>query len=62
MEEHLKEHPILAYLTFVVPVALLALGVAFRANVILLLIAIVWLGVSITLLFLPLASDDGSSS
>jgi len=62
MEEHLKKHPILTYLTFVVPVALLALGVAFRANVLLLLVAIVWLGVSLTLLFLPIASDDGSSS
>jgi len=62
MEEHLKEHPVLVYLTFIAPVALLALGMAFKANVLLLLFAIVWLGVSMTMFFLPLASDDGSSS
>jgi len=62
MEEHLKEHPVLVYLTFIAPVALLALGMAFNANVLLLLFAIVLLGVSLTMFFLPIASDDGSSS
>jgi hypothetical protein len=62
MEEHLKEHPVLVYLTFIAPAALLALGMAFKANVLLLLFAIVWLGVSLTMFFLPIASDDGSSS
>jgi len=62
MSEKLSEHPILAYLTFVLPMALLALGIIFNAGVMLIIMVSAWLGIALVLLFLPLASDNGSSS
>lgn len=62
MAEKIFDHPALAYLTFVLPVILLALGALFRANVLLIIIAIVWLGVAMAILYLPLAKDDGSGA
>jgi hypothetical protein len=41
---------------------LLALGVLLTANVFLLILTTAWLGVAFVILFLPIASDDGSSS
>lgn len=57
MAEKLTEHPILLYLIFVMPIALLALGVIFSANVFLLIIAAAWMGIALIMLFLPIESD-----
>lgn len=62
MSEKFRAHPILLYLTFVLPILLLALGVLLTANVFLLILTTAWLGVAFVILFLPIASDDGSSS
>jgi len=62
MAEELKKHPILTYLTFVLPMALLAIGAAIHANVFLMILTIAWLGVAFMVLFLPIESDNGSSS
>jgi hypothetical protein len=61
MAEKLSEHPILAYLIFVVPMVLLALALLAKANVMLLILITAWLGVAFVILFLPVASDNGSS-
>lgn len=57
MAEKFAEHPLLLYLTFVLPILLLALGIIFKANVFVLIIVTAWLGVSFVLLFLPIESD-----
>jgi hypothetical protein len=59
MAEGMSGHPILMYLTFVLPVILLALGVVFEASVFLIILTILWLGVAFGVLYLPLAGDDG---
>lgn len=61
MAERLRDHPVLLYLTFVMPILLLALGIIFKANVFLLIVAGAWLGVSFVILFLPIAPDEGGS-
>jgi len=57
MAEKLTEHPVLLYLIFVMPMLLLALGIIFKANVFLLIVATAWIGVALVLLFLPVESD-----
>lgn len=61
MSERLLEHPMLVYLTFVLPILLLAVAIAVNANVFLIILDLAWLGVSFMILFLPIASDNGSS-
>jgi uncharacterized MnhB-related membrane protein len=61
MAENLTDHPILLYLTFVLPMLLLALGVVFHASSFQIIVLMAWLGVAIVVLFLPIASDNGSS-
>jgi uncharacterized MnhB-related membrane protein len=61
MAENLADHPILLYLTFVLPMLLLALGVVFHASSFQIIVLMAWLGVAIVVLFLPIASDNGSS-
>ncbi|OGS55264.1 MAG: hypothetical protein A3K60_05010 [Euryarchaeota archaeon RBG_19FT_COMBO_56_21] len=61
MAEKISEHPMLAYLIFVVPMALLAIALFFEANVLILIAITAWLGVAFVILFLPVASDNGSS-
>ncbi|MGQ9587969.1 MAG: hypothetical protein ACUVT7_06280 [Thermoplasmata archaeon] len=60
MSEKMLEHPILVYLTFVLPMLLLVLGIVFNASVILMILVLAWLGVALVILFLPIASDDSS--
>jgi len=60
MAERFTDHPLLLYLTFILPMALLALGIIFKANVFLLIIVSAWLGVSLMLLFLPIETDVAS--
>jgi hypothetical protein len=61
MTERLREHPFVAYLTFVLPAALLLLGILFKANILYIMFAAAWLGISVLVLYLPIASDNGSS-
>jgi hypothetical protein len=61
MAETLTDHPILMYLTFVLPMLLLALGIIFHASSFQIIVIMAWLGVAIVVLFLPIASDNGSS-
>ncbi|HIJ16619.1 MAG TPA: hypothetical protein HA364_02415 [Thermoplasmata archaeon] len=60
MADGISGHPILAYLTFAMPAILLVLGLVFHASVFLIIMTILWLGIGFTVLYLPLASDDGS--
>lgn len=62
MAEELKKHPILTYLTFVLPMVLLVIGAAISASVLLLILTMAWLGVAFMMLFLPIESDDGTST
>ncbi len=57
MAFNLREHPLMFYVTFVMPVILFAVGAVFRANVFLLILCGMWLGVSFLLLYLPLETD-----
>lgn len=61
MAEKLTDHPILLYLTFVLPMLLLAIGVVFHASSFQIIVLMAWLGVALVILFLPIASDNGSS-
>lgn len=60
MAEGMSGHPIIAYLTFVLPMALLALGVVVGASILLIVLDILWLGVAFGVLYLPLAGDERS--
>ena len=61
MEERLRDHPLVFYFAFITPIALLAIGALAHASVLFLIAAAAWLGISVMLLFLPIASDNGSS-
>ncbi len=60
MAEGMSGHPILAYLTFVLPVVLLVLWVAIGANVFLIIMTILWLATAFGVIYLPLAGDESS--
>lgn len=60
MAERITEHPIMAYLTFIMPIILLLLGIFSGANVFILIVILAWLGAAFVILFLPLASNDSS--
>jgi hypothetical protein len=61
MAERLIEHPLIIYFAFIMPIALLIIGAVAHTSVLFLIMAAAWLGVSFILLFLPIASDNGSS-
>jgi hypothetical protein len=56
-----REHPLMFYLTFVMPAVLFALGAVFRANVFLLILCGMWLGISFLILYLPLEAEGEQS-
>ena len=62
MAEKLSEHPVLLYVTFVVPIVLLLLGIVFSASVFQIIVLLAWLGTAFVVLFIPVSSDNGSSS
>ena len=62
MAERILEHPILTYVTFVLPAILLVLGIIFGANVFLMIVTIAWLASAFVVIYLPLSQDDGSST
>lgn len=61
MSEKLREHPIIVYLAFVLPVLMLVSAVVLGASVLVFLAIMAWIGISFMVLFLPVTSDDGSS-
>ncbi len=61
MADKFGRHPLLIYLTFVLPIVLLAIGLLVNANIFLIIITLVWLGVSFVILFLPIETDNSSS-
>lgn len=61
MAEKLSEHPIVLYLTFILPIILLALAIWFEASLFLIIAVVAWLGASMIILYLPIASDNGTS-
>lgn len=62
MAEKLTEHPILLYLTFVLPIALLFLAMVVNASLFPIMALLAWLGIAFVILYLPISSDDGSSN
>jgi hypothetical protein len=58
MAGRISGYPLLSYLTFVMPILLLALGIIFRANVFLIIMSITWLGVALLVLYLPVADEN----
>jgi F0F1-type ATP synthase assembly protein I len=55
------DHPLLTYVTFVLPIVLLTIALVVQASVFLIILIVAWLGVSFVVLFLPIETDDGSS-
>jgi len=62
MAEKLTDHPLVLYLALVMPVALLIIGILAQVTVLYLILVAAWLGISLILLFLPIATDNGTSS
>lgn len=62
MAEKLTEHPILLYMTFVLPIALLFLAMVVGAGLFPIMALLAWLGIAFVVLYLPISSDDGSSN
>jgi hypothetical protein len=62
MAERLTAHPILTYLTFVLPVLLMIVALAVNANIFVIIVILAWLGVAFVLLLLPIESDTNSTS
>jgi hypothetical protein len=62
MAEKLRDHPLVLYFAFIMPIALLIIGALAHVGVLFLIMAAAWLGVSFILLFLPIASDNGAGS
>jgi galactitol-specific phosphotransferase system IIC component len=58
MAFNLREHPLMFYVTFVLPAVLFILGAMFRANVFLIILCGVWLGVAFLVLYLPLETEN----
>jgi hypothetical protein len=56
----ISEHPVLSYMTFVLPMLLLLLGIVFKANVFLIILTLAWLGVAFLVLYLPMAEDNNA--
>ena len=49
-------------MAFIMPVALLVIGVLAKASVLFIILVAAWLGAALILLFLPLASDNGTGA
>lgn len=59
MSFRIQEHPLVFYATFVLPAALLLIGILGGANVLFLLLCTVWFGVSFMILYLPVETENG---
>ncbi len=61
MSSILREHPLIIYMTLILPALLLGAAMLVGANLFLIILILVWIGVSFIILMLPVASDSGSS-
>lgn len=61
MSEKLKEHPVIVYLAFVLPVLMFVSAMILGASVLVFLGILAWIGISFLVLFLPVSNDSGSS-
>jgi len=61
MSSILKEHPLIIYLTLILPALLLGVAVLIGANLFLIILILAWRGVSFIILFVPVTTDSGSS-
>ncbi len=61
MSEKLKGHPVILYLAFVLPVLMLICAAILGASVFVFLVITAWIGVSLMVLVLPVANDNGMS-
>ena len=61
MSSILKEHPLIIYLTLILPALLLGVAVLIGANLFLIILILVWIGASFIILFVPVTTDSGSS-
>lgn len=61
MSEEMSGHPLLAYLTFILPALLLAVALLAGANILYIIAILTLLGVVFVLFFLPIESDNGTS-
>ena len=62
MAERLRDHLLVLYMAFIMPVALLVIGVLAKASVLFIILVAAWLGAALILFFLPLASDNGTGA
>jgi hypothetical protein len=61
MSEKLKEHPVIVYLVFVLPVLMFVSAMILGASVLVFLGILAWIGISFLVLFLPVSNDSGTS-
>jgi len=61
MSERLRDHPVILYLAFVLPVLMLVCAAILGASVFVFLVILVWIGVSLMVLVLPVSNDSGMS-
>ena len=61
MSFRIREHPLVFYVTFVLPGILLLIGIVTNINVLFLLLCTVWFGVSFLILYLPVETENGQA-
>lgn len=61
MSSVLKEHPLIIYMSLILPALLLGAAIILEASLFLIMIILVWIGISFIILVLPVTTDSGSS-
>jgi len=61
MSSVLKEHPLIIYISLILPALLLGASVLLEASLFLIMVILVWIGISFIILVLPVTTDSGSS-
>lgn len=61
MSSVLKEHPLIIYMSLILPALLLGAVILLGASLFLIMVILVWIGISFIILVLPVTTDSGSS-
>ncbi|OGS52382.1 MAG: hypothetical protein A3K75_03310 [Euryarchaeota archaeon RBG_13_61_15] len=61
MSSVLKEHPLIIYMSLILPALLLGATILLEASLFLIMVILVWIGISFIILVLPVTTDSGSS-
>jgi len=61
MSSVLKEHPLIIYMSLILPALLLGATILLDASLFLIMVILVWIGISFIILVLPVTTDSGSS-